>query len=94
MQGLDGLGHLEDGSGQTGLLGWDATFRGVALSLSLEDGFERTGDGVMARRWTWMGPLCPIGPGVCLEVTGVEGREDEEGLGMGSGSCVGFLGAI
>lgn len=24
VQGLEGLGHLEDGSGQTGLLGWEA----------------------------------------------------------------------
>lgn len=24
LQGLEGLGHLEDGSGQTGLLGWEA----------------------------------------------------------------------
>lgn len=51
VRGLDGLGHLEDGSEQMGLLGC-APLRGLALSFSLELGFESTGDGVMALRWT------------------------------------------
>lgn len=51
VRGLDGLGHLEDGSGQTGLLGC-APLRGLALSFSRDAGFESTGDGVMALRGT------------------------------------------
>lgn len=54
VTGLEGLGHLEDGSGQTGLLGWEAAPCGDGRSLSLEAGFGSTGaaDGVTARRWT------------------------------------------
>lgn len=43
VQGLDGLGHLEDGSGQTGLLGWEAAPRKCGLVLSLEEGFGLMG---------------------------------------------------
>lgn len=56
VQGLEGLGHLEDGSGQTGLLGWEAMPCG--RSLILEAGFGSTEEadgaaaGVTARRWT------------------------------------------
>lgn len=47
-QGLEGLGHLEDGSGQTGLRGWEAAaLRGEGLSFSLDAdrGSAREGDG-------------------------------------------------
>lgn len=47
VQGLEGLGHLEDGSGQTGLLGWEVGPRGDGLSFSLEAGLgsAEAGDG-------------------------------------------------
>lgn len=79
-RGLDGLGHLEDGSGHTGLRGC-VLLRGLALSFSLDAAFESTGEGVMALRCTV--PFWPLGLGVCL---GVDGREDEAFLVMGSGS--------
>lgn len=52
-EGLEGLGHLEEGSGQMGLLGWEVPPRGDGRSLSLEVGFGSGGgaDGVMALRW-------------------------------------------
>lgn len=49
VRGLEGLGHLEDGSGQIGLLGCEP-LRGLALSFTLDVGFVSTGDGVMALR--------------------------------------------
>lgn len=98
VQGLEGLGHLEDGSGQTGLLGWGAAPRGDGLSFSLEAGFGSAGpgdgeeDGVRGLRWTGR-PGHP-GLGDCLEEvpTGVVGSEDEALVVTGSGSWVGFLG--
>ena len=88
--GVEGLGHLRDGSGQTGLRGWAGPPRGPALSFSLEDEEEEeeeeegmgggagNEEGVPARRWArapW-GPA--VGLGVCFEepgVRGVAGRE-------------------
>lgn len=80
VRGLDGLGHLEDGSGHTGLRGCILS-RGLALSFSLDAAFESTGDGVMALRCSV--PLWLPGLGVCF---GVEGREDDMFFVMGSGS--------
>lgn len=50
VQGLEGLGHFENGSGQMGLLGWGAELFGDGLSFSLEAGFGPDGseDGVRA----------------------------------------------
>lgn len=45
VQGLEGLGHLEDGSGQTGLLGWEVGPPGDGLSFSLEAGLGSAGAG-------------------------------------------------
>lgn len=45
VEGLEGLGHLEDGSGQTGLLGWEEGPRGDGLSFSLEAGLGSAGAG-------------------------------------------------
>lgn len=62
VQGLEGLGYLEDGSGQTGLLGWEAGPRGDGLSFSLEAGLGSVGagggagDGVRALRCTPAAP--------------------------------------
>lgn len=77
VRGLDGFGHLEDGSGHTGLLGC-ALLPGLALSFSLDAGFESTGDGVMALRW-----IVPLGLGVCF---GVDGTEDDVFLVIERGS--------
>lgn len=51
--GLEGLGHLEDGSGQTGLLGWEGVLRGEGLIFSLGAGRGSAGavDGVRGLRW-------------------------------------------
>lgn len=72
VQGPDGLGHFEDGSGQTGLLGCDAGPFGDGLSFSLEAGLGSRGaeDGVRALRWS---------PGLSTcreETTGLEGSEE------------------
>lgn len=82
MHGLPGLGHLEDGSGQTGLLG-AAALRGDSRSFGspTERGSDGGADGVTARRCT---------PGL-VPPTGVEGREEEPWGTTGSGSWVGFL---
>lgn len=45
VQGLEGLGHLEDGSGQTGLLGCVAAPRRGGLSFGLEAGLGPAGAG-------------------------------------------------
>lgn len=58
----------------------------------LEAEFKLTGnaDGVRALRCP-CGP-CPPGLGACLDPTGVEGRDAEPLVVVGSGSWVGFLG--
>lgn len=76
VQGLEGLGHLEDGSGQTGLRGCEAAPpRAAGLSFSLEVAFG-SADGVRALRWR--GPSGSPGLGDRLEAPprGVEGREE------------------
>lgn len=50
LVGLEGLGHLEDGSGQTGLRGWGAGPLGNGRAFSLEAGFGEEEDGVRALR--------------------------------------------
>lgn len=92
LMGLEGLGHLEDGSGQTGLRGWGAGPLGDGLTFSLEPGFGAEEDGVRALRWSCVPG--PAGLGGCLEgpPTGVEGREEEPLAEVGRGSWVGFLG--
>lgn len=92
LVGLEGLGHLEDGSGQTGLRGWGAGPLGDGRAFSLKPGFGAEEDGVRALRWS-----CTPGPAglrVCLEEppTGVQGKEEEPLLEVGRGSWVGFLG--
>lgn len=95
---VEGLGNLEDGSGQTGLLGWAAGPRRDGLRFTLEAELESGGvgdgaaDGVRALRGTCV-PCNPPGLGDCLEElpTGVEGREEEPLLVTGRGSWVGFL---
>lgn len=93
LVGLEGLGHLEDGSGQTGLRGWEAGPLGDGRAFSLEAGFGAEEDGVRALRWS-CAPEPAAGPGgfPSLPPTGVEGREEEPLLEVGRGSWVGFLG--
>lgn len=92
VQGLDGLGHLRDGSGQTGLLGWAGAPRGDGLSFSLgaEPGSGRAEDGAV----DGVGALCWTGLSDSLEElpTGVVGTEEEPLFATGKGSWVGFLG--
>lgn len=89
-QGLEGLGHFEDGSGQTGLLGLEAAQpRGLTFSLAAESGDgagDGAGDGGGALRWSR--PRTQPDGGDSLEEppTGVDGGD------TGSGSWVGFLG--
>lgn len=58
LQGLEGLGHLEEGSGQTGLLGCEGAQRADGLSFSLAAEIRSAGagdgaaDGVSALRCT------------------------------------------
>lgn len=50
VHGLEGLGHLEEGSGQTGLLGWTEGPCGRGFSFEAELGSTGGADGVRALR--------------------------------------------